>query len=47
MAVENINTTLTAINELKLNGWKIDNNSIKNGLLNVKAIPHYWEGGKL
>ena len=32
---ENINTTLTAINELKLNGWKIDNKSIKNGLLNV------------
>ena len=32
---ENINTTLTAINELNLNGWKIDNKSIKNGLLNV------------
>ena len=32
---ENISTTLTAINELKLNGWKIDNKSIKNGLLNV------------
>jgi len=32
---ENINTALTAINELKLNGWKIDNKSIKNGLLNV------------
>jgi len=32
---ENINTSLTALNELKLNGWKIDNKSIKNGLLNI------------
>ena len=32
---ENVNTSIAAINELKLNGWKINNESIKNGLLNT------------